>query len=78
MLTSPPFWPLCSLHYQSECFSHSQPIVCVECAHWFDKPAFMRPLVEGQDPLPGLHANTHMAQVGLLAWHRPHMRCQVD
>ena len=35
-----------------------------ECAHWFDKPAFMRPLVEGGDPLPGLHANTHMAQVG--------------
>lgn len=34
-----------------------------ECAHWFDKPAFMRPLVEGGDPLPGLHANTHMAQV---------------
>ena len=34
-----------------------------ECAHWFDKPAFYRPLVEGADPLPTLHANTHLAQV---------------
>ncbi|EFN57261.1 hypothetical protein CHLNCDRAFT_143813 [Chlorella variabilis] len=34
-----------------------------ECAHFFDKPAFFRPLAEGRDPLPGLHANTHMAQV---------------
>lgn len=34
-----------------------------ECAHWFDKPVFYRPLVEGTDPLPGLHANTHLAQV---------------
>ncbi len=33
------------------------------CAHWFDKPIFYRPLIEGKDPLPGLHANTHLAQV---------------
>lgn len=34
-----------------------------ECAHWFDKQAFFRPLVDGRDPLPGLAANTHLAQV---------------
>ena len=29
----------------------------------FDKPAFWGPLLAGADPLPGLHANTHLAQV---------------
>ena len=29
----------------------------------FDKPAFWAPLLAGADPLPGLHANTHLAQV---------------
>lgn len=33
------------------------------CAAWFDKPAFFEPLVKGDDPLPSLHANTHLAQV---------------
>ena len=28
----------------------------------FDKPAFWDPLLAGADPLPGLHANTHLAQ----------------
>ena len=28
----------------------------------FDKPAFWAPLLAGADPLPGLHANTHLAQ----------------
>eukprot|EP00887_Chlorella_sp_A99_P003672 scaffold7.g3672.t1 len=32
------------------------------CAAWFDKPAFFEPLVKGDDPLPSLHANTHLAQ----------------
>ena len=34
-----------------------------ECARWFDKPVFLDPLVRGDDPMPGLHANTHLAQV---------------
>jgi hypothetical protein len=29
----------------------------------FDKPVFFNPLVKGDDPLGGLHANTHLAQV---------------
>lgn len=35
-----------------------------ECAALFDKPAFLQPLLEGRDALKGLHANTHLAQVG--------------
>lgn len=35
----------------------------VECAHLFDKPAWFDPLAQGQDTLPGRHANTHLAQV---------------
>ncbi|KAL6784122.1 hypothetical protein ACKKBG_A04880 [Auxenochlorella protothecoides x Auxenochlorella symbiontica] len=34
-----------------------------DCARRFDKPAFLEPLLQGRDPLPGLHANTHLAQV---------------
>ncbi|EFN58808.1 hypothetical protein CHLNCDRAFT_56904 [Chlorella variabilis] len=44
-----------------------------ECAHWFDKPVFYRPLVEGTDPLPGLHANTHLAQVQGFAARYEHL-----
>ena len=32
-------------------------------AELFVKPAFFEPLVALQDPLSGLHANTHLAQV---------------
>ena len=32
----------------------------------FIKPAFYKPLVQNEDPLGGLHANTHLAQVGAL------------
>lgn len=32
------------------------------CAARFDKPAFFDPLSRGEDPLNGLHANTHLAQ----------------
>jgi DUF1680 family protein len=33
------------------------------CAALFDKPAWFDPLVQNQDVLSGLHANTHLAQV---------------
>jgi DUF1680 family protein len=33
------------------------------CAALFDKPAWFDPLVQNQDLLSGLHANTHLAQV---------------
>lgn len=32
-------------------------------AQLFDKPSFLNPLLKNQDPLPTLHANTHLAQV---------------
>ena len=35
------------------------------CAARFDKPSFYRPMVEGQDMLAGLHANTHLAQASV-------------
>jgi DUF1680 family protein len=35
----------------------------VACAALFDKPAWFDPLVQNQDVLTGLHANTHLAQV---------------
>ncbi len=35
----------------------------LELAHAFDKPRFYEPLATGQDPLAGIHANTHLAQV---------------
>lgn len=35
-------------------------------ARLFDKPRFFTPLTRGEDPLPHLHANTHLAQVGTL------------
>jgi len=37
-------------------------------AERFDKPAFWAPLLAGADPLPGLHANTHLAQARVRAW----------
>ena len=37
-------------------------VVC-RLAHLFTKPAFYKPLVALEDPLSGLHANTHLAQV---------------
>ncbi|PNH01464.1 hypothetical protein TSOC_012648 [Tetrabaena socialis] len=33
-------------------------------ARLFDKPYFREPMTAGSDTLQGLHANTHMAQVG--------------
>jgi len=38
----------------------------------FDKPAFWAPLLAGADPLPGLHANTHLAQVVVACKLRGH------
>ena len=35
----------------------------VRCATLFDKPTWYQPLVQGEDILQGLHANTHLAQV---------------
>jgi hypothetical protein len=32
-------------------------------AELFTKPRFFEPLVQNRDPLAGLHANTHLAQV---------------
>lgn len=32
-------------------------------AEAFTKPRFFEPLLQNTDPLPGLHANTHLAQV---------------
>lgn len=32
-------------------------------AKMFDKPQFRQPMLAGTDVLPGLHANTHLAQV---------------
>ena len=37
-------------------------MVC-RLARLFTKPAFYEPLVALEDPLSGLHANTHLAQV---------------
>lgn len=34
-------------------------------AQLFTKPNFYEPLLAGEDPLAGLHANTHLAQVDL-------------
>ncbi len=36
--------------------------VRVDARRLFDKPVFFDPLVRGSDPLPNLHANTHLAQ----------------
>ncbi|KAL4441795.1 hypothetical protein ABPG77_003711 [Micractinium sp. CCAP 211/92] len=44
-----------------------------ECARWFDKPSFLQPLLEGKDPMPGLHANTHLAQVQGFAARYEHL-----
>ena len=33
-------------------------------AQLFDKSSFLQPLVQNRDNLAGLHANTHLAQVG--------------
>ncbi|PSC73151.1 hypothetical protein C2E20_3677 [Micractinium conductrix] len=54
-------------------YSLTQDESYAECAHWFDKPVFYRPLVEGQDPLPRLHANTHLAQVQGFAARYEHL-----
>ena len=40
-------------------------------ARLFDKPVFLDPLKKGQDPLGGLHANTHLAQVRRAVQHIP-------
>ena len=39
----------------------AEPLFAATAAR-FDKPAFWAPLLAGEDPLPGLHANTHLAQ----------------
>lgn len=44
-----------------------------ECARRFDKPAFLQPLLDGRDPMPGLHANTHLAQVQGFAARYEHL-----
>ncbi|KAL4434022.1 hypothetical protein ABPG75_000463 [Micractinium tetrahymenae] len=44
-----------------------------ECARWFDKPSFLQPLLAGRDPMPGLHANTHLAQVQGFAARYEHL-----
>ncbi|KAK2076024.1 hypothetical protein QBZ16_001360 [Prototheca wickerhamii] len=46
-----------------ELFSETGNQTYASCAQRFDKPAFLDPLLAGKDPLPGLHANTHLAQV---------------
>ncbi|CAL8460830.1 g361 [Coccomyxa elongata] len=35
----------------------------IRLAEAFTKPRFFQPLLQNTDPLPGLHANTHLAQV---------------
>ncbi len=36
-------------------------------ARLFVRPEFFEPLVAGNDPLAGLHANTYLAQVGTVS-----------
>ena len=43
------------------CIFLSTGVLC-RLAGLFVKPSFYEPLVALQDPLPGLHANTHLAQ----------------
>ena len=35
-------------------------------AAMFDKPNFWEPMAQGNDVLPGLHANTHLAQASMV------------
>ena len=40
------------------------PVTACRLARLFVRPEFFDPLVAGNDPLAGLHANTYLAQVG--------------
>ena len=42
-------------------------VTACRLARLFVRPDFFEPLVAGNDPLAGLHANTYLAQVGTVS-----------
>ena len=49
-------------------------VTACRLARLFVRPEFFDPLVAGNDPLAGLHANTYLAQVGTAALENQHCR----
>ena len=54
-----------AMHRHCDDFEDDEEELC-RLAELFTKPSFYVPVVALKDPLPGLHANTHLAQVGTL------------